>query len=385
MKKIFLSLILCLILLCTGCSAPAPVGVDSSELEPFLIGGVVPLTENWGSYGISAKNGASLAVSEINATGGVNGFRLVLNFQDSKGDPELIPLLYEKLKGNGARALLGGTFSDEAAELTLAASQDGILTILTSAAGKDVLKERGNAFRLRSSAARFGADCAALLSEDKMRRNVAVIYSDDVFDSRETAEAFLAACAKTDMFTTPILLSAQAPEEEIIRSIREVPAGQYDVVLLAVSPHYTRLFLEEFVGAGEKILLTRLPEGGLSREGALLADVYFADDGTEVTKNFSVTYEEAFGEIPDRYAADAYDAVYAVAQAIQRAGITPDRDNTPEWNAMLAEAMTRIRMRGVSGELSWTKEGESEVILQIKEFRKGKFVPYEPEDLRSGS
>ena len=83
MKKTLLCLLLAGMLLCSaaGCSPKNHVGVDSSGLDPFVIGGIGPLTGEFAPYGTSVMQGAQLAIDEINATGGVNGFRLVLNFQ----------------------------------------------------------------------------------------------------------------------------------------------------------------------------------------------------------------------------------------------------------------------------------------------------------------
>ncbi|MBO5249058.1 MAG: ABC transporter substrate-binding protein [Clostridia bacterium] len=101
MKKFFsLCVLLALSLSLGACSGTPFVGIDSSALEPFVIGGIGPLTEEQGAYGRSIFRGAQIAVTEINATGGVNGFRLVLNFQDSKGDPKTAATLYAKLMDN---------------------------------------------------------------------------------------------------------------------------------------------------------------------------------------------------------------------------------------------------------------------------------------------
>lgn len=384
MKKALLPLLLCVIFLLSGCAPRETVGVDSSELEPFAIGGLVPLSEAWVDYGTSARNGAALAVSEINATGGVNGFRLVMNFQDSKRDASALEAGYKKLKANGINVLLGGVFSDEAEALSALTEKDGILTLMTSAGSGAALGKGENTFRLCQESKRLGTAAATFIAEKKIGRVAAVIYSDDGFDSEATAEGFLSACAAQNIHTTPIKIGSRATEEDVIRSIRDVGVGEYDVIFLALSPEYTRIFMEEFVGANETILTSRLPEGGLDRNKVLIISSYFEDDKNEVIRNFISTYEEAYGTAPDSYAADAYDAVYAIAQAIKRAGITPDGNET-NWSAELIKAMTEIEVRGVSGNISWTTDGESTRASEIREFRDGIFALYRKEEASSGS
>ena len=159
MKKGWISLFLGVaVLLSFAACTPVPnVGVDSSGLDPFVIGGIGPLTEDRAPYGISVKNGAQIAVDEINATGGVNGFRLVLNFQDSKGDPKIVQTVYDKLKNNDMQVLLGGVFSEETEALAPLAGQDGILTVTPTASRPEILGEKGNLFRVCFDDARLAA------------------------------------------------------------------------------------------------------------------------------------------------------------------------------------------------------------------------------------
>jgi ABC-type branched-subunit amino acid transport system substrate-binding protein len=211
-----------------------------------------------------------------------------------------------------------------------------------------------------------------------------VIYSDDGFDSEATAEGFISACNTQNIVTTPIRISSRATQEDVIRSVRDVSAGKYDVIFLALSPEYTRIFMEEFVGANETILTSRLPDGGLNRESILVISSYFGAGENEVIRNFISTYEETYGIAPDSYAADAYDAVYAIAQAIKRAGITPD-GNEKNWSAELQKAMTEIEVRGVTGNISWTTDGESTRASEVRIFREGSFVPFGQEEPSDGT
>ena len=53
-------------------------GTETTNGDTFKIGGIGPLTGDAASYGTSVKNGAQIAVDEINAAGGVNGMNCYL-------------------------------------------------------------------------------------------------------------------------------------------------------------------------------------------------------------------------------------------------------------------------------------------------------------------
>ena len=109
---------------------PAEEATGSGEL---LIGGVGPLTGDYAVYGNAARNGAQIAVDEINAAGGVNGMTLVLDYQDSVGDPESAVNAYGMLIDNGMDVCLGGVLSGENTSIVAAAKDDGILILTPSA------------------------------------------------------------------------------------------------------------------------------------------------------------------------------------------------------------------------------------------------------------
>ena len=96
-------------------------------------------------------------------------------------------------------------------------------------------------------------------------------------------------------------------------------------------------------------------------EGLMLLTPFAADATDDLTVNFVTTYEEKFGETPIQFAADAYDAVYAIKAAAEDAGITPDM-SASDICETLKVSMTNIAIEGltnVSGEtMSWTAEGE---------------------------
>ena len=93
-------------------------------------------------------------------------------------------------------------------------------------------------------------------------------------------------------------------------------------------------------------------------EGVMLLTPFAADAEDEATQKFVSAYQEQFGEIPNQFAADAYDGIYAIKAAAEQAGITPDMDASAICDAMKV-AMTEITMDGLTGAgITWTADGE---------------------------
>ncbi len=391
MKKI---LCLCLSVLMlsalVGCNITPPIGVDSSGLEPFVVGGIGPLTEERGKYGLSVYQGAQLAVEEINATGGVNGFRLVLNYQDSKADPETVPALYDKLMDNNMKVLLGGVFSDETEALLSDLSKDGILTLTSSASQSTPLSTGGNLFRVCYSDARIGTIAANFISDHRLTDRLAVIWSDDVFGGTEQVQAFVSTFTSRGGFTDLYEISGETEPDftPILTALEQTPPS---MIYLATSPELSRAFLQEyswdgslspvkiFGGSGMEYAVQTTKNPDLI-EGLMVVTPFSSADTSPLVQNFVSAYREAYQQAPDRYAAEAYDGVYALAEAMKKAGITPENVDNDDFHRKMVAAMTKITVNGVTGTMSWTADGETTRSAVVKVVKDGVYTPFIKED-----
>ena len=374
MKKALFALLLATVFCfsAAGCSPKDRVGVDSSGLDPFVIGGIGPLTGEGAEYGTSVLQGAQLAVDEINATGGVNGFRLVLNFQDSKGDAQNAVSVYEKLKDNDMKILLGGVFTEETAALAQASAEDGVLIVAPTACGKDALGTGGNLFRVCLDSPRLGTTAANFILDNETVNTSAVLFSDDAFGGEEISAAFVSAFADRDVTTYRYSI---ASEEDLEQTILRLDRQKYDAVLLALSPELTERFLQKYEGSS-RLFSVHPPKNAEENEGIAVISSFFPEEDNKLMKNFFSSYQDLYGQLPDRYAADAYDAVYAMAEAIKRAGIDPENVDYADTNDRLISAMTKIDVDGITGTVSWTADGENNRNASVRILKEGSYVPY---------
>ena len=93
-------------------------------------------------------------------------------------------------------------------------------------------------------------------------------------------------------------------------------------------------------------------------EGLYMLTPFSTDAKDEKTQNFVKNYQEAYGETPIQFAADAYDCVYAIAQALEASGVSPS-DSTSDITAALVEQFTSMTFNGLTGtDVTWNENGE---------------------------
>ena len=93
----------------------------------------------------------------------------------------------------------------------------------------------------------------------------------------------------------------------------------------------------------------------------MLLTPFVADAEDEKTVNFVKKYKEAYGDTPNQFAADSYDAVYAVKAALEKADAKPSMSASEICDA-LKTAITEIELQGITttngSSITWTADGE---------------------------
>ena len=98
-----------------------------------------------------------------------------------------------------------------------------------------------------------------------------------------------------------------------------------------------------------------------------------ADAEDDATRSFVTKYQEKYGDIPNQFAADAYDCVHAIVEAIDKAGIDITADGA-DIAGDLAKAMCKIKIEGLTGELTWNDEGQVEKPATAYVIQDGKYI-----------
>ena len=109
-------------------------------------------------------------------------------------------------------------------------------------------------------------------------------------------------------------------------------------------------------------------------EGVMLLTPFSATSDDEKSKAFVDAYEAANkDEVPNQFAADAYDVIYAMQLAANDAGITPDMSNE-DISAAMSASMLNIELDGLTGKAKWTEDGECDKEPNAFEIKDGAYV-----------
>ena len=352
---------------CGGASSTSGAASTASSTASgaaIKIGGIGPLTGGAAIYGNAVKNGAELAVEEINAQGGL---QFVLNFQDDENDPEKSLNAYNNLKDWGMQALLGTVTTQPCLTVAPETAADNMFLLTPSASAVDVIKE-DNAFQVCFTDPNQGVASADYIAENGLATKIAIIYdSSDAYSSGIHDKFKEEAATKGLEIVADEAFTADNKTDFSVQ-VQKAKSSGAELVFLPIYYSEANLIIQEmnkqgctasvFGCDGLDGLLTIEGADTSLFEGVMLLTPFAADAQDEKTQNFVSKYEEKYGETPNQFAADAYDGVYTILAACEQGGVTADMDASAVCDALKA-AMTQITVDGLTGEgMKWEATGE---------------------------
>ena len=333
----------------------------------FKIGGIGPVTGAAAVYGLAVKNGAQIAVDEINADGGINGYQIEFNFQDDEHDAEKSVNAYNTLKDWGMQVLMGTVTSAPCVAVADKTNADNMFQITPSGSSVECA-QNPNVFRVCFSDPDQGAASATYIAENKLAEKIAVIYdSSDVYSSG-IYEKFAAEAANQGLEIVDAEAFTADSNKDFSTQLQKAKDAGADLVFLPIYYTEASLILKQAdtMGYAPKFFGCDGMDGILQvenfdtklAEGLMLLTPFAADAQDELTQKFVTSYKENYGETPIQFAADAYDAIYAIKAAMEEADITPETSVSDTCDKM-KEAMLKIKVNGLTGEdMTWTEDGE---------------------------
>ena len=348
-------------------TAAAGASSEASSDKVFKIGGIGPVTGAAAVYGLAVKDGAQIAVDEINADGGINGYQIEFNFQDDEHDAEKSVNAYNTLKDWGMQVLMGTVTSAPCVAVADKTNADNMFQITPSGSSVECA-QNPNVFRVCFSDPDQGAASATYIAENKLAEKIAVIYdSSDVYSSG-IYEKFAAEAANQGLEIVDAEAFTADSNKDFSTQLQKAKDAGADLVFLPI--YYTEAslilkqadtmgFAPKFFGCDgmDGILQVENFDTKLA-EGLMLLTPFAADAQDELTQKFVTSYKENYGETPIQFAADAYDAIYAIKAAMEEADITPETSVSDTCDKM-KEAMLKIKVNGLTGEdMTWTEDGE---------------------------
>ena len=354
----------------------ADAGTDGEKtLRLGLIG---PMTGDYANYGTSTRDGAQVAVDEINAAGGVNGYTFVLDAQDSQGDPDSAVSAYGKLMDSGMDVSLGCVLSGEAQSVITAAVDDGILIVTPTSSAKACIEGNPNAFRVCFNDPEQGLKPADFIADNGLATKVAVFYQSDIDYSVGLYDAFAAQAEVRGLEIVEVQTFTAGSNTDFSTQINAIRDSGCELVFLPIYAAEASTFLTQAAGKLDGVtffgcdgldgIQTKVSDVSLI-EGLMMLTPFAADAQDEATQSFVEKYLPIHDNIaPDQFAADGYDAVYIVKAAMEQCGKTPE---DADFNEAMVAAMYEITVEGLTGTMTWDETNEPNKPTKVMVFKDG--------------
>ena len=354
-------------------SAAENTGSEAASGAAIKIGGIGPTTGAAAIYGTATMNGAQIAVDEINALGGV---QFELNWQDDEHDPEKSVNAYNTLKDWGMQMLVGTTTTGPCVAVSAESNNDRIFELTPSASSVDVIggqtdgiARKDNVFQMCFTDPNQGTASAQYIKEQNLGTKIAIIYNNGDAYSTGIYNKFVteAEAQGLEIVYTGTFTDDSANDFSV--QLGDAKSAGADLIFLPIYYTPASLILKQakdmdyaptFFGVdGMDGILTMEGFDTSLAEGVMLLTPFSADATDEKTQNFVKTYQEKYGEIPNQFAADAYDCVYAIYNAVQANGVTADMSNADICAKMIETFTGSFTFDGITGtNVTWSDNGE---------------------------
>ena len=344
-------------------------GCGEEEKTEIVIGFSGPLTGGAAVYGKAVQNGAQMAVDEINAAGGLNGYKLKLIATDDQHDATKVETNYAKLMNDGMQVSLGTVTTGPALEYKALAKEDNVFFLTPSASG-DKVPEFENGYQMCFADGNQGGVAAEFVNGEGLTK-IGVFYKSDdsyskgIYDqfkeklnkSTEVVETSFTEATATD-FSTQI--SQLKDCTFIFMPIYYQPAATFmSQAKDIISKETTYYGCDGFDGLAGQLDLTSIPQ-----QVSMLS--HFNANATEgKAAEFIKKYKEKYGEDTlNQFGASAYDCVYALYNAMKEL-VEEGKEITPETAASELCDMLKAKFQGgftlaegVTGtDIKWNADG----------------------------
>ena len=377
LKKILaVALVLVMVLSFAACT--------KSSSNEIVIGVSGPLTGSAAQYGNAVVNAAKLAVDEINEAGGVNGTKLKLISADDEADSgEKAVSAYNSLKDQGMQIFLGTVTSGSCLAVIDKTKEDNMFQLTPSASADGVIKN-DNCFQICFTDSNQGVGSAQYIAENKLATKVGVIYDSSDAYSSGIFNQFKKAAADKSLEIVAEQAFTKDSNKDFSAQVKACKEAGADLVFLPIYYTEASLVLQaaakaeydvKFFGCDglDGILAVENFDKKLA-EGVMLLTPFAADAQDKLTQDFVNSYKAKYNEVPNQFAADAYDGIYIIKAAIEKAGATPDMSTEELCNAIKG-AMTQITVDGVTGlGMTWTADGEPNKAPKGMKIQNGAYV-----------
>ena len=351
----------------TMAMAGCGTGTEQAAGNAIKIGGIGPITGAAAIYGQAVKNAAEIAVEEVNAKGGI---QFELKFEDDENDAEKSVNAYNNLKDWGMQISLGTVTTQPCIAVSAETNADGIFALTPSASSTDVIEGKDKMFQMCFTDPNQGVASAQYIKTQNLGTKIAVIYNNSDAYSTGIYQKFQSEADALGLNIVCVKTFTDDSATDFTSQLNEIKAAEADLVFLPIYYTPASLILAQadkmqyepkFFGVdGMDGILTLENFDTSLAEGVMLLTPFTADAEDELTKNFVEKYKNKFGEVPNQFAADAYDCIVAIYTACVNQGITAEMTAEEIGDKLVAEFTSAdFKIDGLTGlGMTWSTTGE---------------------------
>ncbi len=359
--------------LCAACFAGCgkQQGGYTAENTEFVIGGTGPLTGDASAYGISVQEGAKLAIAEINEAGGLNGINFKLDMKDDKATAADAATGYDTLYEAGMQASIGSVTSGSADSFASKAVDDNVFFLTPSASAANVIEDRPNAFRVC-----FGDPDQGVLAAQELSKNYKKIGA--IYDTSDAYSYGIYEAFEAEMKNLGTKFETQTFDAENKKDFTTQVEALKDCDVIFLPIYYTEAgFIAKTATAKDCKAVLFGCDGLDGIAGQIDASVknqvkyitpFDVNSTSEKTHAFVEAYKKEYNKEPDQFAADGYDAIMTIFEAMKKADVKDVTISATDLCDILVEVLTGdFTFEGVTGEMTWDETGACAKAPQIVE------------------
>ena len=386
MKKVLAMLMAALMVaaMFTGCSSSKPATETTAAAAGTVkIGMSGPLTGGASAYGLAVKAGMEVAVEEINAKGGL---QIEFNAQDDEADGEKAVSAYNVLKDWGMQVMAGQVTTGSALAVAPESTADNMFNLTPSASAESLALSGANIFQMCFTDPNQGASAAELVSTKALGTKVGVIYDSSDDYSSGLYKGFSDKAAELGLEIVATTSFTADNKADLSTQVTQCQDAGADLVFLPI--YYTEaaqiLSYANKIGYAPKFFGCDGMDGILTvegfdtslAEGLALMTPFDANASDEATQSFVAKFKEKMdGLVPNQFAADGYDVIYALYNAMTAAGITGSESASEICTALEAQFAT-MTIDGLTGTgMHWDENGMISKAPAAVVIENGVYVP----------
>ncbi len=369
----------------TATTAPAAPAGDAAPAGTgtVKIGMSGPLTGGASAYGLAVKAGMEVAVEEINAKGGL---QIEFNAQDDEADGEKAVSAYNVLKDWGMQVMAGQVTTGSALAVAPESTADNMFNLTPSASAESLALTGDNIFQMCFTDPNQGASAAELVSTKFAGSKVGIIYDSSDDYSSGLYKGFSEKAAELGVEVVATTSFTADNKADLSTQVTQCKDAGADLVFLPI--YYTEAsqilsyankigYAPKFFGCdGMDGILTVEGFDTALAEGLVLMTPFDANASDEATQSFVTKFKEKMdGLVPNQFAADGYDVIYAIYNGLTNAGATGS-ESAEELCTMLKEQFATMTVDGLTGTgMHWDANGMISKAPAAVVIENGVYVP----------